>query len=68
MNNWRMILMNELMELILTPDLSTETNGKTIARLNELYNGLTEAGREHIDIWAEDNDRGAFKMYIQESF
>lgn len=36
-----------------------------VTRLNELYSCLTEAGKEHIDLWAEDHDRSNFKFYLE---
>ena len=45
---WRIQLMNELMELLLSKQYSD--------RLTALWNGLTYAGKEHIRLWAEDND------------
>lgn len=65
MTNYKLLLMNELMEIILMPDLSTEQYSKTVTRLNELYSCLTEAGKEHIDLWAEDHDRSNFKFYLE---
>lgn len=58
--NWRMQLINELMELIFIysgSSMGLSDNQNT--RLKELYNGLTESGKEYIQIWAEDN---SFKM------
>jgi hypothetical protein len=55
--NWRMLLMNELMELIFMTGSSNGLSENQYNRLAELYGALTPTGKEHIEIWAEENDR-----------
>lgn len=51
--NWRMILFNEVMELILESNREG-LNHEDRKRLKELWNGLTDYGKEQIQIWSED--------------
>lgn len=62
--NWRMQLMNELMELIFMTGSSMGLSEKQRARLTSLYQALTDSGREHIDIWAEEQSRGDFTKHL----
>ena len=55
--NWRMQLMNELMELVYMTASSNGLSENQKERMKKLYNALTESGKDYIQIWAEENDR-----------
>ena len=56
MENWRGLLLNEIMSLIWQNSNIEQLKNEDIDRLKLIYSKLTDFGKEYINDWMTDND------------